>query len=405
MDALRARRTISLDMKRALPLLFVAACVAPPTSDAPPATGAAGESFVEAPMSSASAREPLRELYERDPSLWPAPTLDAGIPHRELALVPARAATTDPVQRAREELGSMLYFDARISGNGQLACASCHDAELGFGDGRAASFGEGFLALPRNAPTLLNASLRTTWFWDGRARTLQAQALAVFTNPREMHTSAEDVVAKLASSHGYRGRFAAAFGDETVSIERTLDALAAFESTLVSDGSSAFDAFLEGRHDALSDSAVRGLHLFRTSARCLNCHYGPLLTDEQFHNLGLTYYGRELQDLGRFEVTKDPRDVGRFRTPSLRNLGRTGPYMHNGLFELEGVIGMYSAGMPRIVPKPEQVGDPLFPVKSPLIQALDLTRAEKSDLLEFLNSLTERKRRLRAPALPALFDV
>jgi cytochrome c peroxidase len=227
----------------------------------------------------------------------------------------------------------------------------------------------------------------------------------VLGNAREMANDPAEVVATVASSKGYRERFSTAFGSKDVAMERILQALAAFERTLVSDGSSDFDRFLAGQPDALSDEAVRGLHLFRTKARCLNCHNGPLFSDEQFHNLGLTYYGRELEDLGRYNVTRDPADVGRFRTPSLRNLGRTGPYMHNGLFELDGVINMYSAGMPTITPKEEQREDPLFPVKSPLLQRLDLAPDERADLKAFLLSLTERKRRIRAPELPAIGDV
>lgn len=357
------------------------------------------------PALTPAATEPaLRELYSRPGAEWPAPTLDVGIEHRELGLVVPPPRDTSPTARAREDLGQLLFFDARLSGTGQMSCASCHDAELGFGDGRATSFGHGGLALARNAPSLWNTGLRTSWFWDGRAASLEDQAALVLGNVQEMHTSVESAVTAVASSRGYRERFAAAYGDPEVTAARMLSALASFERTLVSDGSSDFDRFLAGDREALGDAELRGLHLFRTKARCLNCHNGPLFTDEQFHNLGLTYYGRELEDLGRYRVTKEPADVGRFRTPSLRNLGRTGPYMHNGLFELEGVINMYSAGMPRIEPSAAQQDDPLFPRKSPLVQRLDLDAQEKSDLAAFLRSLTERKRRIRAPELPPLGD-
>lgn len=375
--------------------LFVLSCTVPP-----PAPVA-----VAAPVAEDSAADlDLRALYALDPDRWPAPTLSAGVEHRELARVVPPPRDTSPAARAREDLGQLLFFDARLSGTGQMACASCHDAELGFGDGRATSFGHGGLALARNAPSLWNTGQRASWFWDGRASSLEDQAALVIGNAQEMHGSVEAAVSTVASSRGYRARFAQAYGDEQVTAERLLGALAAFERTLVSDGSSDFDRFLSGERDALGDAELRGLHLFRTKARCLNCHNGPLLTDEQFHNLGLTYYGRELEDLGRYHVTKDPADVGRFRTPSLRNLGRTGPYMHNGLFELEGVINMYSAGMPRIEPSEAQKDDPLFPRKSPLIERLDLDAQEKGDLAAFLRSLTERKRRIRAPELPPLGD-
>ncbi|MBL8734857.1 MAG: cytochrome-c peroxidase [Planctomycetes bacterium] len=343
----------------------------------------------------------LRAAYAGPPPSWPRPTLDPGVAFVEFGRVPRPKAPDEPKHEARVALGQLLFFDARLSGPGQMACASCHDAELGWGDGRATSFGHGFQKLARNAPPILNAGLLAHLFWDGRASSLEDQALAVFENPNEMHASAEHVVATLRSSAGYRERFAQAFGGEP-NLAETLRAIADFERTIVSDGSSAFDRFLDGDEDALSDEALRGLHLFRTKARCANCHHGPLLTDGAFHDLGLSYYGRKLQDLGRYEVTKNPQDVGRFKTPSLRNVARTGPYMHNGLFDLDGVIDMYSAGMATLKRKPEQADDPLFPTKSPLLQPLELTPAEKADLRAFLESLSERRRRMTPPPLPEL---
>ncbi len=347
----------------------------------------------------------LRRLYARDPAAWPAPVLDDGVVHRELGLVPRPLRDEDPRLAARIELGEHLYFDGRLSGSGQMSCASCHDAELGFADGRATSLGKDAKPLKRNAPALLNTGLRQSWFWDGRAASLEDQALAVLANPAEMDADFEAVVAFLSSSRGYSERFEAAFGPGPIAMDKVAASIAAYERTFVSDGSSAFDDFLEGDHEALSDSELRGLHLFRTKARCLNCHNGPLLSDEQFHNAGLTYYGRELQDLGRYEQTKDPADVGRFRTPSLRNIGRTAPYMHNGQFDLDGVLNMYNAGMPRPPRRADQQDDPLFPTKSPHLQRLFLEDEEKADVKAFLSSLTERRRRVKPPAPLAAGDL
>ena len=346
----------------------------------------------------------LRELYSCPPAQWPAPTIDPGVAFVELGPVDKQPAPTDPQQKARVELGKTLFFDARISGTGQMACASCHDADLGFADGRTTSFGHGFQPLRRNAPSILNAGALPKLFWDGRAASLEDQALMVFENQDEMHTSGPAIVDKLQSSKGYRERFAAAFGDAAITLPRALQAIAAFEDTVRSDGSSAFDRFVGGDRDAMGDEAIFGLHLFRTKARCANCHHGALLTDHSFHDLGLSYYGRELEDLGRYRVTKDKTDVGRFKTPSLRNVTRTGPYMHNGLFELDGVVNMYSAGMATLRRKLEQQDDPLFPTKSPLLKKLDLAAEEKRALIAFLQSLEERKRRVRPPELPALGD-
>jgi cytochrome c peroxidase len=370
-----------------------------------------GEPAAAAPDAPAAAAAPadaaeldLRAIYARPSAEWPAPQVDPGVAFVELGRIVRPPRSADPADVARVELGKALFFDARLSGTGQMACASCHDAELGWADGRSTSFGHGFQPLERNAPSLLNVAFGTSFFWDGRAATLEDQALAVFENPREMSSGGEAVLAALRGSRGYRARFAAAWGEEEPTLERALSSIAAFERTLVSDGSSAFDAFLVGDHAALSDDALRGLHLFRTRARCVNCHHGPLLSDGLFHDLGLSYYGRELEDLGRYAVTKDPADVGRFKTPSLRNVGRTAPYMHNGLFDVDGILNMYAGGMPTLKRKPEQEGDPLFPTKSPLLKPVGLDAHDKRDLKAFLESLTERRRRVRPPELPDLGD-
>lgn len=343
----------------------------------------------------------LRAAYAKPPAEWPKPTIDAGVAFVELGRVTRSKAPTDAQGKAKIELGRALFFDGRLSGTQEMACASCHDADLAWADGRTTSFGHGVKPLRRNAPTILNSASLPALFWDGRAKSLQDQALMVFTNPDEMATEAAEIERKLRTSKGYRERFAEAFGDDEPTIARVLEALAAFEATIQSDGSSAFDRFVGGDSEAMADDEIRGLHLFRTKARCVNCHHGPLFTDHAFHDLGLSYYGRDLEDIGRVRITKDPADTGRFKTPSLRNVTRTAPYMHNGLFDLPGVINMYSAGMVTLQPKESQKNDPAFPKKSPLLQKLDLTPSEKEDLLAFLGALEERRRRMRPPQLPA----
>ena len=347
----------------------------------------------------------LRAMYARPPAEWPSPTVDDGVAFVELGTLPKPSFPSDnPWSQAKQALGHALFFDGRLSGTGQMSCASCHDSQLGWTDGRTTSFGHGAKALARNAPSILNAAFQEHFFWDGRAASLEDQALAVFENGQEMATSGADVVQKLASSSGYRKMFLAAFGDEEPSLARALAAIATFERVQASDGSSAFDRFVKGDHDALDDAALRGLHLFRTKARCANCHNGPMFSDQRFHNVGLSYYGRKFEDLGRYHVTKQATDVGAFKTPSLRNLARTAPYMHNGLFDLPGIVNMYSAGMPTLQAKAEQAKDALFPTKSALLQKLDLTADEKVDLLAFLAALTDCRRRIGAPELPAFGD-
>lgn len=379
----------------------VASCAAPETSSATQGSGTAPE--VAATAGSLSASE-LRAAYSKPTSEWPAATIDDGVAFVELGLVEKHVAPKDDAGKARVELGKALFFDPRLSGTGQMACASCHDADLAWADGRTTSFGHAFKQLRRNAPSIQNAGLLPRLFWDGRASSLEDQALMVFENADEMHNNAAAIQQVVAQSKGYRERFAVAFGDDAVTLPRILSAIAAFEDTVRSDGSSAFDKFLAGDHAAMSDEAITGLHLFRTKARCANCHNGPLLTDHSFHDLGLSYYGRELEDLGRYRVTNEALDVGKFKTPSLRNVTRTAPYMHNGLFDLEGVVNMYSAGMATLRRKPGQENDPLFPTKSPLLKKLDLSKDEKRAVLAFLESLEERRRRMRPPELPALGD-
>ena len=346
--------------------------------------------------------EELRARYSGPPETWPAPALDPGIEHRELAPLPEPTFPKEnPYTKAKAELGQHLFFEPRLSGSGQIACASCHEPELGWADGRAVSFGHGRQPTRRNAPSVFTAAFGQSFFWDGRAKTLEEQAAEPILNDGEMNAEPAAVVARLKKVPEYRKRFKEAFGSDEITMGRVGQAIATFERAVARAGRfSAFDRFLRGDPDALSDAAVRGLHLFRTDARCLNCHNGPLLTDEQFHDVGLSYYGRALQDLGRHAVTGRAEDVGKFKTPSLRNVARTAPYMHNGLFALDGVLNMYNAGMPTLRRKAGQQDDPLFPTKSPLLKPLGLNRQDHADLTAFLESLTERRIRFRPQRFP-----
>jgi cytochrome c peroxidase len=344
----------------------------------------------------------LREAYFRSSGEWPAPQVDPGVDWRELGLLPTPPTPPeDPPSQAKVELGKKLFFDPRVSGSGQIACASCHDPDLGWADGRTTAFGHRREPLRRNSPSIMNLAFMPALFWDGRAESLEDQARQVILNPSEMSATPDSIVASLSAVPEYREAYRESFGSDRVDVDTTARALAAFERTVVG-GRSAFDKFLKGDREALSDEAVRGLDLFRGKARCLNCHNGPALSDGKSHDLGLSYYGRELEDLGRFKVTGRPEDVGRFRTPSLRNVSATGPYMHNGLFELSGVLNMYNAGMATLKRKTEQADDPRFPTKSPLLKPLGLNKQELGDLRAFLESLAEPKLRVRAPALPGL---
>jgi cytochrome c peroxidase len=216
------------------------------------------------------------------------------------------------------------------------------------------------------------------------------QALGPLQHADEMAMDVPALPAKLAALDNYRAQFDAAFGQAGgVTLARILSALAGYQRTLLPPATR-FDAFMEGERTALHDRELLGLHLFRTKARCMTCHSGALLTDQQFHNLGLAFYGRKkYEDLGRYLVTGQPQDVGKFRTPSLRGVAHSGPWMHNGLFpQLAGVLHMYNAGMSRPAPRnAEQAADPKFPVTSPLLQRLQLSSDEIIALKSFLEVL------------------
>ena len=196
--------------------------------------------------------------------------------------------------------------------------------------GDSMAFGEGRKELTRNTLSILNAAHQKDFFWDGGATSLEAQAKEVLTNPDEMKSSEEHLVATLGKITEYSAEFEKCFGSPVISLERVTQAIACFERSIVG-GHSRFDSLPKGNKRALSDQAIAGLHLFRTEARCLNCHHGPNFSDGEFHNLGLSYYGRKIPDMGRYQVTNEKRDLGRFRTPSLRNILKTRPYAQRAI--------------------------------------------------------------------------
>lgn len=346
--------------------------------------------------------EELRRIYSGDPATWPAPHVDDGVAWKEIGLLPEVEHPADnPHTDAKETLGKTLFFDPRLSGSGQIACASCHDPDLAWADGRTTSFGHSRKHLARNAPTIRNTAFQTHLFWDGRAESLEDQARQVLLNPDEMRSGPEHVVALLEKEPGYQELWQKAFGAEPVSIDRAAQALACFERTVVG-GSSRFDSFMRGGAAALTDEALLGMDLFRREARCINCHNGPAFSDGGFHDIGLSNYGRPFEDLGRGRITNDPADTGKFRTPSLRDATATLPLMHNGLFELQVALTLYNAGMPTPVRRESQADDPRFPVKSPLVKPLGLNKQDLADLTAFLTSLEETKRRVRPPVIPGL---
>ena len=348
----------------------------------------------------------LRPHYAGPPSTWPAPTIDPGVDWREwgpappassppLAWTAANAGqaelAADVARPAVVTLGQMLFFDTRLSRKGQVSCASCHLAQRAFTEGLALAVGEDKLMGRRRSTPLYAAPFAPRLFWDGRAASLKEQVLGPIHDPREMNHDADGAVARLLAADPYPAQFLQAFGAAPaarppVDADRLARALAAYVATLRPEPTR-FDTFLDGQSDALDDAELIGMHLFRTQARCMNCHSGAMLTDHQFHNIGLSFYGRRNQDLGRYEATRDPADLGKFRTPSLRNVSRAGPWMHNGLFpDLKGLLRMYNAGMGRD-PEPSDPPDPYAPRKSEHIRPLALSADEIDALLAFMRVL------------------
>lgn len=296
-------------------------------------------------------------------------------------LILALGLTLVPHARAddRAELGKLLFFDKRLSPDKTVSCASCHDPRKGWADGLPLAIGFGKAKGKRNSQSILNAVLyagqdKQTLFWDGRASSLKEQALHPIVNPVEMGSTKEDVVKTLSAIKGYRPYFRKAFGDEGIDIDRVAEALAAFEKTLVSMDSP-FDRYEAGEMSAVSTAAVAGFKLFLGKGTCTACHSSKLFSDTDFHNIGVGQ-DKKPPDMGRFEVSKEDRGRGAYRTPTLRNLRYTAPYMHDGSMKtLEEVVEFYDRG---------GLENEWL---DPDIQPLHLTAGEKRDLLAFMEAL------------------
>lgn len=343
----------------------------------------------------------LKKLYAGPSEYWPAAKVDKNLKWEELGpLQDSPVDLKNDSSKKMVELGKTLFFDPRLSGSNQLSCSSCHIPDLNWADGRQVSIGHDHQANKRNAPSLENVWYFKKLFWDGRANSLEEQAQMPIEAHNEMNQDLKSLSKKLSKIKGYKPLFENAFGSSTITNQRIFESLATFQRTIVSR-KTPFDRFIEGDIRALTDQQVIGLHLFRTKARCINCHNGPYFTDNEFHNLGLTYYGRKYEDLGLYEVTKNPADVGKFKTPGLRNVMKTGPWFHNGLFnDMDGILNMYNMGMPFQAPKPGQENDPMFPRNDKLLRGIRLSNSEKAALISFLEALSSPSYLIREVELP-----
>ena len=349
----------------------------------------------------------LVALVARAATVWAGEGLDLEVPP---GVLPPEIPADNPPTAEKLELGKKLYFDTRLSTDGTVACASCHDPGHGFADprGTPTSAGVGGALGTRNAPTVLNAAFLASQFWDGREPTLEAQAVQPLINPIE-HGFADHpaVVERLRGLSDYRPFFAKAFGSDAVTIKRVGKAIATFERTIISLDAP-IDRYLAGSQDEISSSAKRGWALFNGKARCNTCHGRidvlPLFTDDLFHNIGvgveridfnsaarkgaaavaagesideLALSDAEASELGRFLVTRESKDMGAFKTPQLRNVELTAPYMHDGSeATLADVMAFYDRG-----------GND-NPYLDGGMRPLGLTDQEKADLVELMKTFT-----------------
>ncbi len=336
-----------------------------------------------------------------------------------LGLPPLPVPADNPQTDAKVALGDKLFHDARFSTTGEVSCSTCHDANKAFTDNLKVSKGINDLTGTRNAPTVINAAYMETQFWDGREPDLERQSTQPFVNPVEMGlTDHQPIIDVVHKDPEYQAMFKQAFGvaPDRISMTEVTQAIAAFERTLLS-GNSAFDRYyFGGDKTAMSEQQIRGLDVFIGDGRCVSCHTieetQALFTDSRFHNLGVGFkrirdsvnetaaqfvmskqQGADvdvavltksnMSELGRFAVSEDVTEVGAFKTPTLRNVELTQPYMHDGSLEtLEDVVDFYNNG------GREQPDDPIDDFQSGGIRPLDLSDQQKADLVAFLKALT-----------------
>ncbi|MEZ5353509.1 MAG: cytochrome c peroxidase [Bryobacteraceae bacterium] len=302
-----------------------------------------------------------------------------------LGLPPVPLPADNPPTADTIALGRKLYYDAKLSVDGTVSCAFCHNPKMGFSDGQKTSLGVKAQRGGRNAPTVWNSAYSTVQFWDGRSPSLEDQAGGPMQNPIEMAHTQDGVVAAINGNPEYKDLMEKAFGPGPATFQKARFAIASFERTVLT-GNSPFDKYMYGGDKkAMSASAIRGLEVFRDPKRgnCAVCHTiekdYALFTDNKFHNLGVGVNSKgELKDLGRYEVTKLEADKGAFKTPTLRNVAESGPYMHDGsLKTLKDVVDFYVGGGNSNDWRDKE------------IKSLEhLTKQDRADLVAFMEALT-----------------
>lgn len=316
---------------------------------------------------------------------------DRDPPKEPLGLPPIIWPEENEYSPEKRELGRLLYFDTRLSSDNTVSCASCHSPDKAFTDGAAVSIGIKGQKGGRSAPTVINRAYSLAQFWDGRAASLEEQAKGPIANSIEMTSAADAATAhrlcveRLRKIPGYVQRFDKVFGTKEFTIDHVAQAIATFERTVLS-GNAPFDKYQAGDKKAMSEAQIRGMNVFFTKAQCDRCHFGFNFTDGSYENVGIGM-DKPNPDLGRFLVTKNPEHKGAFKTPTLREIEHTGPYMHDGsLKTLQEVVDHYDKG-----------GIP-NPTLSQQMKKLNLTAQDKADLVSFMKALSgEGWQHIRAP--------
>ena len=281
-------------------------------------------------------------------------------------------AADNPMSAEKVALGRQLFFDERLSGDGSRSCYSCHVCEKGLTDGLAKSIGAFNKQLPRSSPTLWNIGYHKEFYWDGRSPSLEKQAMAAWTGAN-MGAKADEIAAKLNALQDYRAQFQKIFASD-VTPDNIVKAIAAFERTIIS-GNTAWDRYRAGDHSALNASTLRGWNIFQ-AIKCTNCHDGVLLTDQQYHNVGIGMDQKE-PDVGRFKVTNKLEDTGAFKTPTLRDISKSAPYFHDGsTATLEQAVDIMLGG-----------GKPNPQLDRKNLEKHDVLPDQREDLLNFLRAL------------------
>jgi len=338
--------------------------------------------------SAGNADADLIERYVAGQASWPAAEIDEGVDFEPLATLPKAIPhpESNPYSDAKLDLGKHLFFDRRLSKSEQIACASCHEPDLGWADGKRQSIGHNRLEGDMNAPTVVNSAYLDEIFWDGRVESLEAQVVASWANPREMAADPAIAADRIGAIAGYDEYFERAFGDSAVSVERVAQAISTFMRSLRFTNTD-FDRFMRGETDVLNKQQIRGLHLFRTKARCINCHHGPQLSDGKYHHLGTSFHNvGNFQ--GRHRLTGKPSHVGAFRTPTLRGALSTPPFMHTGMVEdLDMLMVLYNMGWWQNAAPDDKDDDIPLAKLSSLIKPLDLERDEIAAVKAFMESM------------------